>query len=100
MLLLCKNIVGKMEIRIIRIGNSKGIILSKAILDRYGIKERVELVMKDKHFEVKAVKPPRQGWEQAFKRMHEQGDDQLLDHDVLDDDIFEDWEWEDGDPAV
>jgi antitoxin MazE len=33
---------------------------------------------------------PRQGWEEAFKKMHENGDDQLLITDVFDDELFED----------
>ena len=49
--------------------------------------------MKQKHLELKPVIPPRQGWDEAFKRMHKLGDDRLLIDDVLDDDLFEEWEW-------
>ena len=41
----------------------------------------------------KPLKPPRQGWDQAFKEMHERGDDELLFEDILDDDLIEPWEW-------
>ena len=82
-----------MEVPIINIGNSKGILLSKTILEKYGFEEKIELVMKENHLELKPVKPPRQGWDEAFKEMHERGEDRLLDNDILDDDLIEDWEW-------
>ena len=40
---------------------------------------------------LKPVKPPRQGWDEAFKEMHERGEDELLMDDILDDDIIEEW---------
>ena len=82
-----------MEVPIINIGNSKGIILSKTILERYGFADKIEIVMEENHLEIKPVKPPRQGWDEAFKEMHERGDDQLLIDDILDDDLIEPWEW-------
>lgn len=36
---------------------------------------------------------PRQGWEEAAKRAHKNGDDQLLIPDVFEDEKFEDWTW-------
>ncbi|RLD93255.1 MAG: AbrB/MazE/SpoVT family DNA-binding domain-containing protein [Bacteroidetes bacterium] len=80
-----------MEIALINIGNSKGIILSKTILEKYGFVEKIELVMKQDHLELLPLKPPRQGWDKAFKEMHERGEDRLLDDDVLDDDLWEEW---------
>jgi antitoxin MazE len=82
-----------MEVPIINIGNSKGILLSKTILEKYGFVDKLEITMKEKHIELKPVTPPRQGWDEAFKEMHERGDDKLLIDDVLDDDLFEQWEW-------
>jgi len=83
-----------MKVPVIRIGNSKGIILGKTILERYNIGDKIEIVMKEDHLELNPVPPPRQGWDEAFKRMHEAGDDELLIPDVLDDDILEEWDWE------
>jgi antitoxin MazE len=80
-----------MEVSIINIGNSKGILLSKTILEKYGFVEKIELVMKENYLELKAVQPPRQGWDEAFKEMHERGEDELLLDDMLDDDIIEKW---------
>jgi antitoxin MazE len=49
-----------MEVPIINIGNSKGIIISKTILERYGFTDKIELVMEENHLELKPVKPPNQ----------------------------------------
>jgi antitoxin MazE len=38
---------------------------------------------------LKPVKKPRDGWDEAFKKMAERGDDELLI-----DDVFEDENWE------
>ena len=80
-----------MEITIINVGNSKGILLSKTILEKYGFVDKIELTMKQNHLELKPVTPPRQGWDEAFKEMHERGEDKLLIDDVLDDDLLEEW---------
>jgi antitoxin MazE len=37
---------------------------------------------------------PRQSWDQAFKEMHANGDDELLIPDVLEDESFEEFEEE------
>jgi len=78
-----------MEISIIQIGNSKGIRLAKTILERYDIKDKVELIFKEGFLILKPVKKPRDGWDEAFKKMAERGDDELLI-----DDVFEDENWE------
>ena len=80
-----------MQAKIIRIGNSKGLRLSKTILDKYDIKDKVELDFEEDYLILKAVANPRDGWEKMFKKMHKQGDDSLLIDDVFDDEHFEEW---------
>ncbi len=79
-----------MEVPIINVGNSKGIILGKILLEKYGFVDKIEIVMKENHLELRPVKLPRQGWDEAFKEVHERGEDHLLDDDVLDDDVLDD----------
>lgn len=79
-----------MEVAIIQIGNSKGIRLAKTILEQYNIKDKVELVLEEDHLVIKPIAAPREGWEEAFRQMHEAGDDELLI-----DDVFEDETWDD-----
>jgi antitoxin MazE len=67
-----------MELPVIQIGNSKGLILSDDLLERYNIKDSVEIILEEDYIIIKAKPNPRKGWDKAFKEMHENGDDQLL----------------------
>lgn len=80
-----------MEVSVIQIGNSKGIRLSKTLLERYDIKDTVELILGKGHIILKPKAEPRKGWEKAFRRMHELGEDQPLVDDVFEDENFEEW---------
>ncbi|NMM48910.1 AbrB/MazE/SpoVT family DNA-binding domain-containing protein [Marinigracilibium pacificum] len=80
-----------MDISIVQIGNSKGIRLSKTLLEKYNIKDKVELILEKGYIILKPIPEPRKGWEKAFKKMHEEGDDKLLMDDVFDDENFEEW---------
>ena len=80
-----------MEISVIKIGNSKGIRLSKDILDRYNIKDKVNLVLEKGQILIKPVSKPRVGWDNAFMEMHNNGDDNLLIDDVFEDENLEEW---------
>ncbi len=81
-----------MEISVIRIGNSKGIRLAKTILEKYGIQDKVELILKEGYLILKPVRKPREGWEASFKAMHENGDDELLIEDIFEDEDFQEEE--------
>jgi antitoxin MazE len=80
-----------MEVSIIQIGNSKGLRLSKTILDKYQIKEKLEMILENDHIILRPLKEPRKGWSEAFQEMHASGDDQLLIDDVFDDENFDEW---------
>ncbi|TKK66622.1 AbrB/MazE/SpoVT family DNA-binding domain-containing protein [Ilyomonas limi] len=80
-----------MELSVINIGNSKGIRLSKTILEKYSIGDKVELILEKGYIILKPKAEPRKGWDKAFKKMHENGDDQLLMDDVFEDENFEEW---------
>ena len=80
-----------MDLSVIQIGNSKGIRLSKTILEKYNIKDTVELILEKGYIIILPKSTPRKGWEKAFKKMHESGDDKPLMADVFDDENFEEW---------
>lgn len=80
-----------MELSIIAIGNSKGIRLSKTLLEKYNIKDSIELILKEGYMILKPKTIARKGWEKSFKKMHENGDDKLLMPDVFEDENFEEW---------
>ena len=80
-----------MEVSVIKIGNSKGIRLSKTLLDKYNIHDTVEVILEKGQIVIKPLSRPRKGWEKAFKKMAENGDDRLLINDVFDDENLEEW---------
>jgi len=80
-----------MDVSVIKIGNSKGIRLSKTLLERYNIKDTVEMILEKGHIVIKPKAKPRKGWESAFKKMYEAGDDKPLMTDVFEDESFEEW---------
>lgn len=80
-----------MKVPIIPIGNSKGLRLSKTLIEQYNIKDQVELILEKGYLIIKPIEEPRRGWEAAFQQMHAEGDDQLLMDDVFDDESFDAW---------
>lgn len=80
-----------METSIIKIGNSKGLRLSKTILNKYNIKNKVEIILEDDKIILKPIAVPRKNWEEKFKEMSESGDDKLLMNDVFEDENLEEW---------
>ena len=80
-----------MELSIIQIGNSKGLRISKTILERYQITDKVEMILEKGQIVLRPIAEPRKGWDKAFKKMHEEGDDQLLMNDVFEDEDFDEW---------
>ncbi|MDP4228085.1 MAG: AbrB/MazE/SpoVT family DNA-binding domain-containing protein [Bacteroidota bacterium] len=80
-----------MDISVIHIGNSKGIRLSKTLLERYNIRDKVELILEKDYIIIKPKATPRKEWDKAFKEMHDSGDDKALMSDVFEDESFEEW---------
>ncbi len=80
-----------MEVSIVQIGNSKGIRFSKTIIEKYNLRDRVDLILEKDQIIIKPLNRPRKGWEDAFREMSKQGDDRLLFNDVFDDENLEEW---------
>lgn len=80
-----------MEVSIIKIGNSKGLRLTKTILERYNITDKIELILEKGQIILRPISEPRKGWDNSFQKMREHGDDQLLMNDVFEDENFDEW---------
>jgi antitoxin MazE len=81
-----------MKVKVVPIGNSRGIRIPKPLLEQCAIEDAVELRSDGKRIVLTPVKAkPRQGWAEAAARMHEAGDDELLIPDVFEDDIEVEW---------
>lgn len=84
-----------MKAKLIQIGNSRGIRLPKPVIEQCGLEGEVELEVRNQHLIIRSASRPREGWSDAFARMSEQGDDELLDiaaeaRPAWDE---EEWEW-------
>jgi antitoxin MazE len=80
-----------MELSIIKIGNSKGVRLSKTLIEKYNIKDKVELILEKGYLILKPISNPRKGWEEEFKKMNDNDDDQLLINDVFENENLDEW---------
>jgi len=82
-----------MERAIITIGKSKAVRLPQALLDRYGIADKVELQFEEGRIILKAVEKcaVREGWDIAMMALHQNGDDDLLIDDVFEDETPDEW---------
>lgn len=80
-----------MDVSIISIGNSKGIRLSKTIIEKYKLQDTIELILEKEYIILKPKTESRKGWEKSFKKMHENGEDKSLMADVFEDENFEEW---------
>ena len=78
-----------MDISIISIGNSKGIRLSKTLIEKYNLKDTIELILEKGYIILKPKTSSRKDWEKSFKKMHENGDDKPLMADIFEDENFE-----------
>jgi antitoxin MazE len=82
-----------MKTNVVRIGNSRGIRIPKKLLEECRLEETVEIEAHKDHLVVRSATKPRSGWEEAFRRMAEQGDDTLLDRGSLASTKWDRTEW-------
>ena len=80
--------------RIVKIGNSQGIRIPKLLLAQTDLGEEVELELRGDQIVVRPAYRARHNWENLFKAMAEQGDDKLLDGDVVIPTAWDEEEWE------
>ena len=80
-----------MDISLISIGNSKGIRLSKTLIEKYNLQDTIELILEKGYIILKPKTSSRKGWEKSFKKMHENGDDKSLMADVFEDENLDEW---------
>jgi len=82
-----------MKVNIVSIGNSKGVRIPKSILEQCNFNNEAELEVENNKIVIKPLKKKiRQGWDKAFKAMHERKEDVLLLDDSLDIEM-KNWDW-------
>lgn len=81
--------------KLVKIGNSQGIRLSKTLLEQSGIFGEVGLEVQSDGIMIRPIAPltVRSGWDQAFATMAQQGDDRLLDEHTTNEWEQTEWDW-------
>lgn len=84
-----------MEANLIKVGNSKGVIIPSKLLRLIGLKERVQIKVQDKKIIITpAKKTAREGWEEKIKNeVEKNGQPKRLMPDVFEDEQHSEWEW-------
>ena len=79
--------------KLIKIGNSRGIRIPKAVVERLQLTDDIEMIVKEDHLELRPGRKPREGWADAFREMAQHADDQLLDGPTPTRWDNEEWDW-------
>jgi len=83
-----------MRTRIVKIGNSQGVRIPKALLEESGLQGDVEMSVRNGMLVIAPAGRARQGWAEAFRLMAARGDDELLDGDLAAATSFDEEPWE------
>ena len=79
-----------MQTKIIQIGNSKGLRLSKTIMEKYNFGDTVNMRMEENYIIIEPISKPRNNWAKSFTEMHKNRHDELLIPDIFEDETS--WE--------
>ena len=79
--------------KIVRIGNSRGIRIPRALLEQAGLADEVEMMVEGNKLILQSAHATRQGWDSLFARMAEHGDDHLLNEIYATHWDNEEWTW-------
>jgi antitoxin MazE len=83
----------QLHLQIRQIGNSRGVVIPKAILEQVGFDDQADLVIEgDRLVLSKPTKNPRQGWAEDSKAIAQTGEDRLVLGDFMND-ADKDWVW-------
>ena len=83
-----------MKLKLVRVGNSKGIRIPKPLIEQCGFGDTVEVSVKDGCVVIAAERKPRQGWEEAFRSAKPPVDDEIMLAGVTPNEFDRDeWQW-------
>jgi antitoxin MazE len=73
-----------MKAKLIKIGNSRGVRLPKALIEQAGLEEDVEMLLQGGEIVLRGAANPRAGWDEAFRKALAKGGAPVPDKDWLD----------------
>lgn len=82
-----------MKTQIIQIGNSQGVRLPKVLLEESRITGDVELELHPDGILIRNAQKPRSGWDEAFRLMAENEDDEISSEVASTNFDKKEWQW-------
>ena len=82
-----------MKARLVRIGNSRGLRLPKALIEQVALGEEVELEVHEDSIVISRSATARRGWAKAAEALSRSGEDELIDAPVPTRFDREEWVW-------
>ena len=82
-----------MKTQIIQIGNSQGVRIPKVLLADSGITSEVDLELHPDGILIRNAQMPRAGWDNAFKTMAENDEDELAGSSAATEFEKREWQW-------
>ncbi|WP_075996069.1 AbrB/MazE/SpoVT family DNA-binding domain-containing protein [Salaquimonas pukyongi] len=82
-----------MKVDIIKIGNSKGIRIPKALIDTLGLEEAVEIEIVEGKIVLSPLTKVRENWEEAFRADPPAKDEGLLMGEAPNEFDHSEWQW-------
>jgi antitoxin MazE len=82
-----------MRVQIVRVGNSKGIRLPKAILDQCGFRDEIELSVEAGTVVLRPARRAREGWTEALAKADMSEQETLSPPGLPNDWDDEEWTW-------
>ncbi len=69
-----------MKANLVRIGNSRGVRIPRALIQQYQFGDTVELEPQKGQLVIRPARKPRQGWDESFASMARHRDEVRMDH--------------------
>lgn len=83
-----------MKVKLVPIGNSRGVRIPRAIIEQCGLGEEIEMHVEDRHVVLAPLRGARDGWADAFaKAAPANGDKPLLPDRMAHSWDTDEWEW-------
>lgn len=82
-----------MKTQIIQIGNSQGIRIPKVLLEESSISGEVDVELHPDGIIIRNAQKPRAGWDDAFKTMAENEDEELSESKAETEFEKKEWQW-------
>jgi antitoxin MazE len=82
-----------MKMQIIQIGNSQGIRIPKVLLEESCISGEVDVELHPDGILIRNAQKPRANWDEAFKTMAENEDEELSESEIATEFEKKEWQW-------